>query len=121
MASNKVFLRNNTIIEIHVIGDQTPASIEQMGKETEALLTRQREQGLPCLILDDLTRMRVVDPDGRKKVVELARQLDYDKTAMVGKGGLLRIGANLMLRAVGKAGKIRYFDDRRKALAWLVA
>jgi hypothetical protein len=116
---NKVHLRSDKIIEVRVVGDQTIESINQMGKEAEVLLVQLRKEGTPCLVLDDVTEIGNVDPDGRKLVVDFAKRLDYDKAAMVGRGGLIRLGANLMLRATGKAGKAKYFDDRSKALAWL--
>lgn len=120
MADNKVFFRENDIIEIQVVGVQNIASVDVMGRDTSVLLTQLRAKGKPCLVLDDLTQMGEVDAAGRKKVVELGKHLDFDRCAMVGKGGILRIGANLMLHAIGRADKIRYFSSREEALAWLL-
>jgi hypothetical protein len=117
--SNRVFLNADTIIEIHVVGDQNAASVELMGREVDTLLTQLKAAGKPGLVLDDLLEIGKVDPDGRKLVVELGKRLDYDRLAMLGKGGLLRVGANLMLRATGRWYKARYFDDRDQAMQWL--
>jgi len=117
---NRVFFREQDIIEIQVVGDQNAASVELMGRETSVLLTQLRARGKPCLVLDDLQHMGEVNAEGRKLVVELAKRLDFDRLAMVGKGGLLRIGTNLMLRATGRASKMHFFDNRDAAINWLL-
>lgn len=101
-----------------MIGDQNAASVELMGRELNVLITELKAKGKPALVLDDLLAMGQVDAKGRNLVVDLGKHLAYDKLAMVGKGGLLRLGANLMLSAIGR-GKIRYFNDREEAIRWL--
>lgn len=119
MAANRVYLNSDEIIEIEVIGDQNPASVEQMGRQINTLITQMKNLGKPCLLLDNLLQIGKVGPEARRLVVELTKQLDYDRAAMLGQGGLMRFGANLMLRASGKGYKIRYFDDRDQAILWL--
>ncbi len=116
--SNKVFL-NQDVIEIRVVGDQTVQSVERMGRDTSRLLSEQRQAGKSCLVLDNILEIGQVDVDARKLVVDLAKRFDYDRLALLGKGSLLRFGTNLMLRATGKAYKMRYFDDRAQAIKWL--
>jgi len=116
---NEVYLDKQGIIVIEVVGDQDVPSVELMGRQVEQLITEQRHVGKPCLILDDLLRIGKVGPEARKMVVDLSGRLDYDRAAMLGKGGIMRFGANLMLRTSGHSYKIKYFDDRQKALAWL--
>jgi len=118
---NRVLLNQDNIIVIEVVGDQTPASVELMGRQTDLLLTELKTLGKPGLILDDLMQIGAVGADARKVVVELGEWLDYDKLAMLGKGGIMKLGANLMLRATGRSYKLRYFDDRQKAINWLQA
>jgi len=119
MADNRVFLNKDGIIEIMVVGAQNATSIETMGREADALVTQMKAVGKPCLILDNLLQIGPVDAQGRKLVVDLAKRIDYDRAAMLGKGGVMRLGANLMLRAVGQAYRTRYFDDRDQAIKWL--
>lgn len=61
------------------------------------------------------------DAAARRKTVAFARRFDYDKAAVVGSGGVVRLVSNLMLRAIGKADKVKYFDKRKKAMDWLRA
>lgn len=119
--SNRVYLNKDDIIEIEVIGDQTVSSVELMGRQIDALITQMKAIGKPCLLLDNLLQIGRADPEVRRVVVELAKNLDYDRAAMVGQGGLMRFGTNLMLRATGKAYKLRYFDNREEAVLWLLS
>lgn len=121
MQGNKVFMKGHDVIEINVVGDQTVASVDTMGEEVMLLAEHQRALGKPVLVLDELSRMGAVPPDARQRVVDLARKYPIDKLAMVGHNDLLRIGANLMLRATGKHDHMRYFDDYDAALEWLRA
>ena len=105
---------------IEVVGDQTVETVEQMGHKIEGLITDRRTLGKPCLILDNLLSMGVVGSDARKKVVDLARGLDYDRAAMVGRAGIMmRLGTNLMLRATGRSYHARYFENEQEARSWL--
>ena len=116
---NRVFLTNDNTIQIDVVGNQNRASVELMGREISTLITQLRGSGKPCLILDNLLEMGAVDPEARRLVVELSKRLDFDRAVMVGRGGLMRFGTNLMLRATGRADKIRFFEDYEEARKWL--
>lgn len=119
MYPNKVILSKTGIIEIHVVGDQTAESVQAMGRAAEKLVLQQRKAKKPVLILDVLLHMGVVPPEGRKAVVQYGKTLDYDRLAMLGSGSVLRLGSNLLLQAVGKGSKVKYFDDLQKATDWL--
>ena len=117
---NRIFLNEEGLIEVHVVGDQTQESVQEMGDIIKELLAKLTKQGKPRLVLDDLKAMGDVTADGRQRVVDLAKTLDYDKIAMVGNGNkLLRLGTNLMLQATGRGAKLKYFDERDKAVEWL--
>ncbi|HSX35176.1 MAG TPA: STAS/SEC14 domain-containing protein [Candidatus Saccharimonadales bacterium] len=117
---NKVYLDSAGIINIDVIGDQTVESVEQMGKHIEGLITEQRRLGKPSLVLDNLLQMGNVGAEARQMVVDLAKRMDYDRAAMVGKGGLMKFGTNLMLRATGRSYRTKYFEDIAEAKHWLL-
>ena len=91
-----------------------------MGEAIREQLYKLDEQRLPALILDDLTRMGKTDTAARQTVSQLARSLPYQKAAMVGAGGpLMKYGTALLLQAIGMGRKIKYFEDRGQAIAWL--
>jgi hypothetical protein len=118
---NKVYLDSGGIINIEVIGDQTPDSVMQMGVRIEGLITEQRKIGKASLILDNLLAVGNVGPEARQMVVDLAKRLDYDRAAMVGKGGIMKFGTNLMLRATGRSYRAKYFESVEEARRWLVS
>ena len=119
--ANRVFMNEDEIVEIIVDGDQTVESVEAMGRQAERLITERRSLGKRCLVLDNLLQIGTVGPDARKAVVRLSEQIDYDRLALLGKGGIMRFGTSLMLRASGRSYHMRYFDDRQQATEWLMA
>jgi hypothetical protein len=119
---NSVTLNKDGIIEIFVIGDQTVETVTKMGAETKRLLEDLGKQGRPQLILDDITKLGLTNIAARKAVSELAHSLPYKKVAMLGDGSvLMRIGTTLLLHGVGMGGKVHYFEDRDKAVKWLLS
>lgn len=118
--SNKVFRNRQGIIECHVVGAQDVKSITQMGQEIKKLLAEPKAEGQPRLVLDDITHIGKVPSPGRRLVSSLAKTLPYDRLAMYGTNGVLRFGANLIIRASGRGRRLKYFTDRRKAIDWLL-
>lgn len=118
---NEVTLKND-IVHIYVIGDQTATSVAAMGKDTLRLLKKLEAQSKPGLVLDDITLLGNTDMQARRGVVDLAKTLPYKRAAMLGDGSvLMRVGTNLMLKAMGKGDSVRYFENRDLAIAWLTA
>ncbi len=120
MTRNRVFVNDQGIIEIQVVGNQTVNSVQAMGDRTVELAAQQQVAGKPVLILDNLLSMGKVPAEARKRVVDLVKSNDYDKLAMLGSDPILRLGANLLIQATGKGMRVRYFDDRKKCDAWLL-
>ena len=121
MGPNSVFINEHGVVEIHVVGDQTVASIQAMGDQALQLAEKQRKAGKPALILDNILQIGIVPPEGRKLVVDLIKSTGYERLAMLGKGHMLRLGANLMLQATGKGSRVKYFEDLASCEAWLLA
>jgi UDP-N-acetylmuramyl pentapeptide synthase len=119
LGKNKVFVNDHDVVEIQVIGDQTLKSIRAMATAADELSEKGRKAGKRTLLLDNLTEIGQVSPEGRRLVVELAKTLKYDKLAMYGNSIVLRLAANLMLQAIGKRKKLKFFDDFDKAVEWL--
>lgn len=117
---NNVFLNNDNIIEVAVVGDQTAETIQAMGNDIEALATSLANDGQQVLILDDIQKMGTVSKEGRDLVIALGKKLHYQRLAMVGKPGLLRFGTNLLMQAMGRGNQLHYFDNRPEAIAWLL-
>lgn len=117
--ANKVFINNDGVIECQVIGDQTLQSVTAMGEEIGSLAARLDAERRPLLVLDDISHIGSVPPDARKKVIQFVKTVKYNRLAMFGGNGLIRVGANLILRASGKSKKLKYFTNRSQAIVWL--
>lgn len=117
---NRVYSKDN-LITVEVVGVQSQASVSKMGNQIQELARSFRGQRLPVLILDDLRAMAKKQPsEVGRTVAEVEKRLDYDKLAMLGDGNpMLRYGSNFIIRAIGKNHKLRYFDHRSAAVAWL--
>lgn len=118
---NSVELNDEGFIEVRVVGDQNYASVTSMGLQTKRLLEKLSAQDKPLRILDDITKLGNSDIKARKTVADLAQSLTYERIAMLGDGSVvMRVGTNLLLRAVGKGKRIKYFENRHKAIKWLL-
>ena len=117
--ANKVFIDKDDVVVCQVVGSQTNQSVEKKGGEIDASLAQLKGQHMPLLLLDDIRQMGDVPPGARTIVITLGKTLPYDRLAMLGRGGVLRFGANLLLRAMGRSRKVRYFTDYNIALEWL--
>lgn len=120
MTKNKVFLNLDDIVEITVVGSQTQESVTAMGDAARTYLQDLSSRGQPCLVLDDITQLGRTDIQARQAVSQLARTLPYKKAAILGTANvLMRYGTMLLLQAIGMGNKIKYFDTRDAAVAWL--
>lgn len=115
---NKVFMHGKIVV-IQVVGDQTEESVQTMGKEAEKIIDQLRQEKKQVLLLDDIRKVGKVTSRGGSAVVSLGKKLKYDKLAFLGNPGILRLGANLMFQAIGKGGRLSYFEDEVKAIKWL--
>lgn len=117
---NQIFLNEDSIIEIIVVGNQTDLSVREMGEHIAVLIAHLQRTGRPVLILDNLKNLGQTTSPARKEVAYLARTLAFDRAAMVGDGSpMMRYGTNLMLQAIGRPN-LRYFASRDAALVWLL-
>lgn len=117
---NKVYLDQDGLLCISVVGDQTETSVREMGEKISFYVHDLRRRGRPVLIYDNLLGMGKATSEARREVARLARLLDFDRGVMVGGGGApMRYGTNLMLRAIGRRN-MRYFSSPEAARDWLV-
>lgn len=116
--ANRVVIERDVVVCV-VDGDQTISSIRAMGDDIANKLAELEKQHKPRLAIDDIRSIGKVPKEGQRQVVAFEKSLRYRKLAMVGKGGMLRMGANLLIRASGRNKKLRYFTDYEAALRWL--
>jgi hypothetical protein len=118
---NKVYVDEEGLLQIWVIGDQTADSVREMGEKLAFYTAELRSEGQPVLLLDNLLRMGNTTSEARREVARIAGRLDMDRGAMVGGANrTMRLGTNLMLRAIGRRN-LRYFASLESAHKWLMA
>lgn len=118
---NNVYLDTHQLLHITVAGDQTEASVQEMGEKVGHYIRQLRANDQPVLVLDNLKHLGRTTSEARREVARLARTLDFDRAAMVGDGTLvMRYGTNLMLRAIGRSN-VKYFSSLDAAQTWLCA
>src|SRR5262245_21744088 len=98
---NKVYLDNEGLLTMLVIGNQTEESLRDMGENLFFYTKQLRLQNQPVRVLDNLVRMGQTTSEARREVARIAKALDCDRAAMVGDGSFpMRLGTNLMLKAI---------------------
>jgi hypothetical protein len=118
---NKVYVDDEGLLHIWVIGDQTADSVREIGEKLRFYSAELRSEGRPVLVLDNLLQMGRTTSEARGEVARIARSLDMDRGAMVGGSSrTMRLGTNLMLRAIGRHN-LRYFANLESAHKWLLA
>ncbi len=118
---NHVWLNDQGLIEVQVVGQQSADTVVAMGALIADLARQQRTNDQPVLVLDDLRRMALKQPtEVPKTVAAVARRIDFDKVAMLGSSsGLIKYSSNFIIQAIGKIETIKYFGDRAEAERWL--
>jgi hypothetical protein len=116
---NKVFVNDEGIIEVVLIGDQTEASFKHAYDRVQPLIMKLQAEGKPVYGLIDMTEETGYSLASDKAALDILESLTYDKLAMcnaphagVAKGIIL---------ATGREDNTKLFTSRDDALAWLHA
>ena len=118
---NKVWINQDGLIEVDVVGDQTPDTVRQMSDEVMILAGELRLQGKEVFVLDDISRMSLKQPPAvAREVGAQAKRIQFTRLALLGSGNaLLRYGTNFIIRGLGMPKTMKYFTDRPTAERWL--
>jgi hypothetical protein len=117
---NKVYINDEGLLTIWVVGDQTAESVREMGEKLDYYVEMLQVEGKPILILDNILKMGQTNSEVRAEVARIAKRLPFERAAMVGGSGpAMRFGTNLMLRAIGKRN-LRFFASMDAAELWLM-
>lgn len=116
-----VFTNQAGIVEAHPTGELTEETVHHLAKRINEELATCRRDGRPAVVLDVLLQMTDISVPARQLMVEYFKDMDFDKLAILGTGTFYRLGANLVIQAVGKETAMEYFDDHDKAVKWLLS
>ncbi len=117
---NYVTMSPEGYVEIVAIGDQTPQTIEKVSQEGAALV-RKVTKGDPehSRQLVDISRSGSYSSESNKAAMKVIEFLEYERVAIFGGSHLLNDVINMVIMLMGKGGKIKTFDTRDEAVAWL--
>jgi hypothetical protein len=120
VTKSKVFINSQGIVEVQVVGILTYALVMTIGEEIKQHLQTAAEQHKPCVVLNDLTQLGMIDSSARRAVIQLAHTLPYKKAVMLSDGSpMVRYPMKYLLQAIGMRKKIKYFENRDEAVKWL--
>jgi len=117
--TNRVFLNQEGIIEVHYEGDQTYASVQKVTQKVTALAEELRETGKKVVVINSLEKLGTSSSGSRSASAEALDLLVYDRIALYGANLFFKYLANFIIAASGKAQKVRHFDTREEAMKWL--
>ena len=117
MASHKLWVDKEKIINIQLIGSHDKENAESIIEEINELISKNPN----CLILIDMDKIVRPTSQARKLHAQNMRlQANYfKKTAIYGGNTLNRVIANFIIKASGRGDKVKYFRTRENAIEWL--
>lgn len=119
--THQVFLNPNNIIEIHLVGDITPEDMAYLGKEVIRLSTDVDKQGLPIKLLADYTKAGLTQTLVVTLAKSLLKAIQIDRMATYGTDALTTKTIAEVLESGDYKEKIKLFNTRAEAEAWLAS
>ncbi len=121
----KVFVDKDGILNLHFLRDiAEPAADILMSQliENEILKILNKDPGKIYNALVDLSfedRSKMVTSKSRKTYIRVSQHKQLDKIAIVGGSVFIRTVAGFILQTAGKSKKMKWFNNKEKALKWL--
>ena len=119
-ANNTLQVLPNGIIEVKQTGFQTADSIAMYQSKVDDMTTQMHNDGKKVFILVDVSEVTGQEPE----VLKLAKERikgDYDALALVGTSAPIKMIINWLLHAIGNDERIKSFETRDEATAWLLS
>jgi hypothetical protein len=117
--NNYCYLSKEGIIFIIHEGEQTAVVINQVGKAVTEIIQKVKSSGKPILILSDITKVGKGNLGARRAGLDLFKNLEYQKLAIVGVNFLNQRLVKAVVTASGVGFKIKLFNTESEAKKWL--
>lgn len=105
---------------VSLVGDQTYQTIDALRVETERLIEKLKLEHKRLLGLVDLTKQTGFNTGSNKAALEALTKIEYEKAALVSDNKLFAELAKMIISALGKNDKTRFFSSREEAIPWLL-
>lgn len=111
-------LADDTIYAVR-IGHQTEASIIELYARITELAAKLRSEAKPVMILSDVTDELPMSVAVERLVIELGKELDFDKCAFFPVSGHAKSLRDVKVRINSFDVKVRNFASKDEAVRWL--
>ncbi len=105
---------------VALVGDQTYQTIDALRIETERMVEKLKVEHKRLLGLVDLTKQTGFNTGSNKAALEALSIIEYEKSALVSDNKLFAELAKMIISALGKNDKTKFFATREEAVAWLL-
>jgi hypothetical protein len=119
--ANSIFYNQEGYIEIHVEGDQTYMSFENIRPTAMDIMDELQKKGQNRYGLIDISKQGSFSPDSNRAAMDILESLNYEKVAIIGAGKILQEVTRAIIIAMGKSSNTKIFSDRESGVAWLLA
>lgn len=115
-----VTLEPEGYVKVALVGDQTYQTIDALYKEAARYARELAGEGKPLLGLVDLSQQGGYTTGSNKAALEALSKIDYDRAALVGGNEVLAGLAQMIIKALGKNDRTRFFETVEEAVPWLL-
>lgn len=115
-----VTLESPGYVVVALEGDQTYQSIDSLFQIALKYAEQLKGEHRPLLGLVDLSHQTGFNTGSNKAALEALSKIDYDRAALVGDNALFSELAQLIIGALGKNDRTKFFKTREEAVPWLL-
>jgi hypothetical protein len=119
--ANSIFYNPEGYVEVHIEGEQTYMSFENIEPTALDILDELQKKGQKRLGLIDISKQSNFSPDSNRAAMHILESINYEKVAIFGAGRVLQEVTKAIILAMGKSSNTKIFHNREEAVAWLVA
>ena len=116
---NSVSAKRKEILEIVYEGDQTYNTVNTTTTELGKVCTDYENQKRKFKILADISGLGYTNIGSRRALVEVVKNLEYEKIAFFGGNIYSRHLVDFVIQASGRMKKAKVFETKNDALNWL--
>jgi len=118
-ANDHAHIENDIIYSV-MAGDQTIEAIQALREEVVAFADQLRKNNQPVRVFADINQIGKETAETRKASVELIKNVMPDRAVIFGRSVVSRYSTNFILRLSGTSDITRFFNNRQKALDFLL-
>src|SRR3954470_16418564 len=120
VAGGSVTLEPEGYVNVEFVGDQNYQTVDELCREVLVFVDKLTGEHKPLLGLVDLSRQTGFNTGSNRAALESLSKINYDKAALVSDNDLFASLAKMIIKALGKDDRTKFFGTREEAVAWLM-